>query len=246
MENLLILFAKYPEAGRVKTRLGKEIGFQAAANLYETLLKQLIENLGENWGENGSDYDLNLFVDDQQSIEAYQEKLGRDLTFFYQSGSDLGEKMTQAFDNGFQRGYQRVILIGSDIPFLDSKAIKLFFDDLTRQSMVIGPTLDGGYYMIGFQRGVITYPFLFQGIPWSRPTVFDETLKKARSHGLDLSIEKMWFDIDTSTDLDLYRQLQATGLSFSEMSPLRPGERCPHNETKYEILEISNKLRSVV
>ena len=216
MENLLILFAKYPQAGRVKTRLGQDIGFQAAADLYETLLHQLVEYLAQN----DVTYDLNLFVDDGKSFEAYRTKLGQDLTYLYQSGSDLGEKMAQAFDNGFQRGYQRVILIGSDIPFLDSKAIELFFDDLIRKSMVIGPTLDGGYYMIGFQRGVTAYPLLFQEIPWSSHMVFDETLKKARSHGLDLSIEKRWFDIDTLPDLDLYRRLQATGLSFSEMDLL--------------------------
>lgn len=212
MDNLLIIFAKYPESGSVKTRLGKGIGYQEAARLYETLLRELIEGVTpcsaekENCNDIGghnSGYDLNLFVDDRHSLDAYRLKLGSHLIYVHQKGSDLGEKMIHAFDHAFKRGYERVVLMGSDIPMVDSKAIVSFFEDLTKDQMVIGPTTDGGYYAIGFKKGVDYRP-IFQGIPWSTDSVFKITVNKAISLGIPHTIETERFDIDTVEDLLRY------------------------------------------
>ena len=206
MDNKLLLFVKYPEPGRVKTRLGREIGHETACRIYEEMVKCQISDL------TGGRYDLELYVDDSHSIGAYQQKFGKFLTCFYQKGNDLGERMDRAFTETFQRGASRAVLMGSDIPLMDEIAVASFFHHLDHGEMVIGPAMDGGYYMIGFKAGTKFSP-VFQEISWSSPSVFDTTLSRAA--GMRIHIEKMWFDVDTLQDLAIYHRLRRSGDRFS-------------------------------
>lgn len=208
MKNLLILFIKYPEPEQVKTRLGRQIGYVNSARLYEQMVKQQLSDLICNA------YDLACYVDDGHEIDQYMAKFGPALSFFYQHGKDLGERMAEAIVESFQRGYARVILMGSDIPLLDAPGVRLFFDHLRTAQMVIGPAMDGGYYMIGFQRNVSVWP-IFQNIAWSTTNVFKNTLANAAD--LKVEIEKLWFDMDTLEDLKLYQRLIKIGKTFSEI-----------------------------
>jgi rSAM/selenodomain-associated transferase 1 len=211
MDNLLILFIKYPEPGRVKTRLGSKIGYEQAALLYEQLVKQQILDL------NCECYDLACYVDDNHTIDQYQSKFGSDLNFFIQKGRNLGERMAQAIEQSFKRQYKSVILMGSDIPLVKKSDLNIFFKHLLTFQMVIGPARDGGYYMIGFQRGIPILP-LFQNIAWSTPDVFEITLTRASE--LNVKIGKTWFDIDTLEDLNLYRHLLKNGKGFAKTHPV--------------------------
>ncbi|MBM9520754.1 TIGR04282 family arsenosugar biosynthesis glycosyltransferase [Desulforhopalus vacuolatus] len=207
MKDLLIIFIKYPEPGRVKTRLGRQIGYEQAALFYEELVKQQIRDL------DGNSYDLACYVDDSHPLDQYRSKFGSDLNFFMQKGKDLGERMARAIEESFERHHERVILMGSDIPLVSGPDVTLFFNHLLTHQMVIGPAEDGGYYMIGCQKGISVVP-LFENIAWSTPDVLKTTL--ARASGLNVRIEKTWFDIDTLEDLQLYQHLVRTGKKFPE------------------------------
>ena len=206
MENLLIIFIKYPEVYRVKTRLGRDIGHVKAAQLYEKMVKEQISDL------TCEHYDLAFYVDDRHDIDSYKEKFGDDGDYFYQRGSDLGERMCRAIMDSFQRNYSRVILMGSDIPLVDAPAVRCFFSHLHTAGMIIGPAIDGGYYMIGFQNKTDVTP-LFQNIAWSSSGVFQDTIANA-AH-LKVHVEKVWFDIDTQQDLEIYNNLLAEGKTYS-------------------------------
>ena len=205
-ENLLILFLKYPEANKVKTRLGRKLGYARAAQFYEKMVLQQISDLTSN------SYELALYVDDRHDIAEYKEKFGGDGIYFYQKGKDLGERMAQAMEESFQLGYGRVILMGSDVPLVDVPAVKSFFDHLLTADMVIGPATDGGYYMIGFQNTIDMSP-VFKKIDWSTERVFESTMAKVNH--LKVQVEKMWFDLDTLEDFGVYQYLLKTGKTFS-------------------------------
>ena len=209
MENLLVLFIKYPEANRVKTRLGREIGYTESAQFYEKMVIGQISDLTCN------DYDLAFYVDDRHDIASYKEKFGGDGAYFYQKGPDLGERMVRAITESFQRNYSRVILMGSDIPLVDAPAVKGFFNHLFIADMVIGPAMDGGYYLIGFQSKIHVAP-VFKNIVWSSGGVFEQTM--ANAVNLKVRVEKIWFDIDTGRDLEVYQDLLRTGKRFSRVT----------------------------
>jgi rSAM/selenodomain-associated transferase 1 len=216
MENRLIIFIKYPEPGRVKTRLGCKIGYERAALVYEQLVKQQILDLAHS-GPAG--YDLACYVDDSRPIDQYRSKFGGNLNCFVQKGRGLGERMARAFEESFEQQYKRVVLMGSDIPLVNSSDITIFLNHLLTHQMVIGPARDGGYYMIGFQRGVPVRP-LFENMAWSTPDVFKTTL--ARASGLTVRLEKTWFDIDTLEDLKQYQDLLKKGKGFARTDLANP------------------------
>ncbi|MDY0223610.1 MAG: DUF2064 domain-containing protein, partial [Desulfobacterium sp.] len=155
MDNLLILFIKYPEPGQVKTRLGSKIGYEEAALLYEELVKQQILDLkcdrpcpypadalssAQVTSRSGNDgYNLACYVDNRHTIDQYRLKFGSNLNFFVQKGKDLGERMARAFKESFERQYDRVILMGSDIPLVKESDVTVFFNHLLTDHMVIGP-----------------------------------------------------------------------------------------------------------
>ncbi len=206
MENLLVIFVKYPEPHRVKTRLGREIGYVEAARLYEKMVINQISDL------TCDGYDLAFYVDDRHDIASYKKKFGGEGAYFYQKGPDLGERMGRAITESFQRNYSRVILMGSDIPLVDASAIKDFFNHLFIADMIIGPAVDGGYYLIGFRNNIHIAP-VFKNIVWGSAGVFQQTMTNAAD--LKVQVEKTWFDIDTGRDLEIYQTLLRTGGKFS-------------------------------
>lgn len=208
MDNLLILFVKYPDPGRVKTRLGEEIGFYKAARIYETLVTELLQDLAPG------NYELVICVDPAKQISSYAQRFGSQYVYWLQEGQDLGERMAGAFHRAFKEGFARVLLMGSDVPLMDDKGISDFFHALDSSEMVIGPAEDGGYYLIGFQNGAEFDP-VFHDIPWSSSVVFEKTMKMAQ--GLNCTVEKTWFDIDTVRELGIYHQLIKTDKTFSDI-----------------------------
>jgi rSAM/selenodomain-associated transferase 1 len=117
-----------------------------------------------------------------------------------QSGSDLGERMKQAFNRVFSEGWRNAVLIGSDIPDLTPGVISEALGSLEKNDAVIGQASDGGYYLIGFNEKTFL-PRMFHGIPWGTPAVFRETMKILTASTRTVHLAPEWQDVDTLDDL---------------------------------------------
>lgn len=187
------MFAKFPEAGRVKTRLAARVGVHKATDLYKGFLKDLIHT-----HEHTDIYDFAVALFPPDRKEDFAMITGVSLRHVIsQSEGDLGEKLTHAFLENLQT-YNEVIVIGSDLPDLTQKDIAQAFEALAHHDVVIGPTFDGGYYLIGMKA---PHPELFTDIPWSTNTVFSLTEDRAKAAKLSVHILPVRRDIDTIEDL---------------------------------------------
>ncbi|MDG2396723.1 MAG: TIGR04282 family arsenosugar biosynthesis glycosyltransferase [Flavobacteriaceae bacterium] len=195
MNPLLIVFCKNLVEGQVKTRIENSIGRKKALLVYKRLVERTKKAV--------------LKVNSKKIIyySDYIEK--KDNWFKYvnqkktQKGENLGERITNAFKNGFISGFFPIILIGSDLWNINSKEINFAFKTLEENDYVIGPACDGGYYLIGMRKKKFK---LFENKSWSTDKLLSETLK-------DLTNEKIFFldkknDIDTIEDLKKIKSLQ--------------------------------------
>ena len=173
----LILFTKNPELGKVKTRLAKTIGDEKALEIYIKLLQHTKEIVQELDVDKFVFYSEAVIDDDIWEPSKFNKKV--------QFGSDLGSRMHNAFGDLFQLDYQSVCIIGSDCYELNSEIIAGAFDDLTRNDVVIGPTFDGGYYLLGMNKLV---PELFENKNWSTETVYNETLTDFKNLALSITL----------------------------------------------------------
>ena len=194
-ENQIILFVRAPEKGKVKTRLARDLGEARALELYI----QFAESVLGAAKKSGAGIRISFCPADRQAM--VESWLGKDLSYFAQEGEDLGERMAHGLARAFDAGAQKAVLVGSDIPGIHSAHFIEAFDLLDTNDMVIGPSLDGGYWLIGFTRQGFT-PEVFRGIQWSTATVFSDTLELARKAGLSWGRLEALNDIDTAQDLE--------------------------------------------
>jgi len=192
----LIIFTKYPGKGKVKTRLGKTIGDDSAAEISK-LISEHIFNVCLSLPEN--DYKLFLFYDDPDSEQRVIKWVSEKFLVHLQEGNDLGEKMKNAFDLVFENGYSRVLIIGTDVPDINFKLLLNAFNSLAENNIVIGPAFDGGYYLLGMDK---FYHFLFNDIEWSSEKVLRQTLSRIAKHKLSYQLLPELIDIDTQDDLN--------------------------------------------
>jgi rSAM/selenodomain-associated transferase 1 len=192
-EEGLIIFAKFPEKGTVKTRLGRWVGEETALELYRCFVRDEIA-LSRKAG-----YAPVVFFHPPEAQDAMIEWLGRELVYEAQEGDSLGERMHAAFRRVFQ-GRRRAVLIGTDTPDLPPALIKEAFRSLKTGDAVIGPAFDGGYYLIGLSSDNFL-PDLFRGLPWGGAFVFELTRRIFEEHGIKLSVLPRWRDIDEYDDL---------------------------------------------
>ncbi len=194
-----MIFAKLPRAGDVKTRLGEAIGMQEAAEIYKqfaehafTLGKQLLEMGGR----------VHVFYDPAASEDAIRTWVGPLFQLSPQHGERLGDRMRNAFEVTFAEGLKRAVIIGTDVPELDLLTLERAFETLARHDVVIGPSSDGGYYLLGMNAPTKE---LFDGVTWSSATVYPETIRTL--HRLNLSFAQLneLADIDTITDYKAYQ-----------------------------------------
>ena len=198
----LAILCKTPEKGFVKTRLAASVGDQKALEIYLDLLN--ITD-GETRPFNSSRH-LFLASAVENSVEKMQSTLQQqDLftdpktKFVIQQGEDLGQRMSTAFEKLF-KNHQSVVLIGCDLPDLTSALIAKAFDALQNNDLVIGPSCDGGYYLIGLNKST---PDLFEEISWSTEKVLKQTLERAERLLLKVQLLDQLRDIDTLEDLYL-------------------------------------------
>lgn len=191
----LMVFVKNEIAGKTKTRLGATIGDEEALRVYRKLLRHTYEVTNTIQAEKEVWYSDYIETQDVWPQGSYQKKV--------QKGSDLGERMSHAFEEAFKENEQRkVVIIGSDCAELTGPVLKEAFEMLNEADFVIGPAKDGGYYLLGMR----TFePKLFEDIAWSTDSVFGETLRKIRDTGLNFAALKPLNDVDTIDDWQLVK-----------------------------------------
>ncbi|MFA6499745.1 MAG: TIGR04282 family arsenosugar biosynthesis glycosyltransferase [Desulfurivibrionaceae bacterium] len=191
----LILFTRYPEAGRTKTRLIPALGAQGAA----TLQRQMSEAIVAQMARFAAQYPVSLEVryadGNQQAMETW---LSSDIPCLDQGGGDLGDRLHRAFAQAFAQGAQAVVVIGADCPGLTPALFAQAFGALARQDLVLGPAMDGGYYLVGLNQPALA---IFSRIPWGSGEVLAVTLKQAQILTLSTHILEPLADVDRPEDL---------------------------------------------
>ena len=193
-KNCILFFVKYPEKGQVKTRLSAELDETTALELYRSFTLDLL------WMLQRLGIPFQICFSPENSGEKFMKWLGDGYSYMPQRGDDLGQKMRNALVQTFDRGFDRAVIIGSDSPDLPGEIIREAFSSLRTHDAVIGPSYDGGYYLIGFNSNTMP-PGAFDGIQWSTDTVFGVTASKLEDAGVETCELPEWRDIDILADL---------------------------------------------
>jgi rSAM/selenodomain-associated transferase 1 len=195
IQEKLIVFTRYPKPGTTKTRLAKALGdFEAAA-----IQKKLTEHTILQVTKLMKLYPVSVSIYfDGGSREKIQEWLGPDYSYRDQGRGDLGQRLANAFAEAFTRKYKRIVIIGTDCPYLKAGHMKQAFDSLRQKDLALGPATDGGYYLIGLSREEKS---LFKNISWGTDTVLAKTLNIAAERGLSIDLLETLSDVDRPEDL---------------------------------------------
>lgn len=186
--------AKYPTNGEVKTRISREIGDDAATEIYTCFLRDTLYTVTRS----RSPYMIYYYPEEER--EGFGKLLGEEHTYTPQTGADLGERLENGFKAAYSMGYTAAVALASDVPDLPAGLLNEAAEALESSDAVIGPSPDGGYYLIGFTAKGFTSD-AFKGITWSTETVHSETLKRLESAELTLHTLEAWPDTDTVEDL---------------------------------------------
>ncbi len=188
--NAVIVFVKNPELGKVKTRLASTIGAEYALKVYSALLhhtQQILVSLPAH-----------IRVYFSERVELNQGWRSNECSLLVQRGNHLGERLNNAFRETFQLGYKKVVVIGSDCLEIRSEHLTSSFEVLSNNDVVIGPTYDGGYYLLGMKQ---IYPQLFANKSWSTSEVYPQTLTDIEH------IHLSWQALETLNDIDTYEDV---------------------------------------
>ena len=197
---LLIIFLKYPQAGKVKTRLAKEIGRQNAAGLYRVFVEVVLKRTKDK------NFKRLIFYAPRDKGREIKKWLGNnELEFHPQKGKDLGERLCNAFQFAFnQPSIRKVVAIGTDSPLIDRKVVTTAFNSLETKQCVLGPAIDGGYYLIGLSS---FSGHVFKGIHWGTKKVLSQTIRGLRESKINHRFLKVSCDIDTHDDLRIFMKM---------------------------------------
>ncbi len=201
-QSCILFFVKYPIRGNVKTRLSETVDDGSAVMLYRHFVTDLLSTL-ERVGRQ-----VVICYSPAGREDDFRRWLGSRHRYLRQRGDNLGERLKHGFMDAFAEGLDRAVAVGSDSPDLPAGFIREAFSQLSKNTVVVGPAVDGGYYLIGFT-GDGFLPAAFDGIEWSTPTVLDETIRRIRQADRHLDIHRLppWRDVDTLEDLHaLYRR----------------------------------------
>ncbi|MBT8321287.1 MAG: TIGR04282 family arsenosugar biosynthesis glycosyltransferase [Eudoraea sp.] len=188
-DNLLLIFTRNPELGKCKTRLAAVIGDESALEIYNFLLARTSEITKDLKADKTVYYSESVVDQDLWDNKSYSKK--------QQQGRDLGERMLNAFEWGFDQGYQKILLIGSDLYDLSSEDLEQAFEALDSNDHVVGPASDGGYYLLGMKK---LKKELFQDKTWGKASVLEDTLDDLRDETVHL--------LEVRNDVDLYEDIK--------------------------------------
>ncbi|NND79449.1 MAG: glycosyltransferase [Maribacter sp.] len=188
-KNLLLVFTRNPILGQCKTRLAATVGNQVALDIYNFLLDHTFEITKELNVHKQIHYSKEIWEDDIWDSRIFDKQL--------QSGSDLGERMANAFRKGFEQGFENIIIIGSDIFDLTMADLEEAFKALEQNEYVIGPAQDGGYYLLGMNKFNIA---VFKNKDWGTETVYQSTMKDLKNNKVSL--------LERRNDIDIYEDVK--------------------------------------
>ena len=188
-ENLLLIFTKNPVAGKVKTRLAKDLGDDIALEIYKFLLEHSAAFTSSVNAEKHVYYSDSITEQDIWDNKIYKKKL--------QSGAHLGKRMENAFKNGFEENHEKIIVIGSDMYDIQAGDIEEAFQQLENHDYVIGPASDGGYYLFGMKSLNLK---VFKNKDWGTSSVLKDTLKDLQKEDVKL--------LETRNDVDLLEDIE--------------------------------------
>jgi rSAM/selenodomain-associated transferase 1 len=191
------LFVRHPVPGRVKTRLARDLGEEAACDLYRAMVTDLMVTITT------CALPLYLFHDGQGAAGLPMEWRNAAVDTICQRGDSLGERMNAAFEYLFSIGRERVILTGSDIPGIDAQLLQSAIVSIEGYDIVFSPAFDGGYCLVASKQESFNNS-IFREIPWSTADVLKTTLDKCRADGLSFALLDPRQDIDTLNDLKAY------------------------------------------
>ncbi len=189
-KDALIVFVKNPLLGKVKTRLAQKIGAEKALKIYQKLLNHTLDIILSLLQDVAIYYSDDVIIDDMWADKQFSKEK--------QTGIDLGDRMSNAFKDCFSKGYKKVCIIGSDNLEINAGIIEHAFHELNNSDIVIGPSSDGGYYLLGMQTH---HPEIFNNKSWSTSKVLEETVNDLNNLALSYSLLETINDIDTYSDL---------------------------------------------
>ena len=202
MAACVIVFVKNPVPGQVKTRLIPYLSPEQAASLYQAFLVDWCNALSTI-----SKAHCVIAYTPPEGLNALQTLIGKDPVYIPQVGASLGERLITAARWACDQGYAKFLFVGSDSPTLPTQYVERALDLLESRDVVIGPSVDGGYYLIGFSKhgASLSIPTIFQEIAWSTEAVFRQTLGKIQQINAQLGLLPLWYDVDTPAGLQLLR-----------------------------------------
>lgn len=209
---LILVFAKPPIPGQVKSRLAIFTGIDTACNIYATMLENLTGELYKN------SLPFEIWSASKKNKKSFEKYLNTNNKIYNQNGSDLGEKMSHAFIKSAKRNSgKNIILCGTDIPDLKAGLLLKAAATLSHNDIVVGPTFDGGYYLIGLNSKILKTPSviraIFSNLKWSHKNVFNDQIKRIQSLGLSFSSIKKLQDLDYINDFINLKSSQKKKLS---------------------------------
>ena len=195
----LVVFAKAPIAGQVKTRLCPPLTPDEAATLHGSFVLDALERTRTAVSTFKLPVDRYLACAPASTLAFFKIMEERQAVMLLdQQGDDLGARMHGACETLFARGYRRVVIVGTDVPSLPIVRYRQAFESLAQHDLVLGPALDGGYYLIGLKAPARE---LFHDVPWSTERVLQITKERGATLGLDIGCLPEWRDVDTIDDL---------------------------------------------
>jgi rSAM/selenodomain-associated transferase 1 len=197
----LIIFTRYPEPGKVKTRLISALSAEGATNLHRQMTEHTLSQVRQFCRTLPVSTQVYFSGGKQQDMRNW---LGSDLVYQSQGIGDLGSRMVQALSDAFQENLDFVVIIGTDCPGLNADFLTRAFTLGLNHDLILGPALDGGYYLIGLRRFI---PELFSGISWSTAEVLQQTVNIALKLGLSVAYLPPLGDVDRPEDLQIWEQL---------------------------------------
>ena len=189
--NAVILFARDPILGQVKTRFNSFLDDETILKLYKCFLEDSLAKIQQ---VGNADCFVGISHENNSGFFNKLESFG--MTLFSQQGKDLGDKMRRAFIDRFMQGYNKVVIIGSDSPSLPVSYIDKALD--SERDLVLGPSIDGGYYLIAMRGKVFE---VFSGVDWGTDKVLYETLQLVKEGSFSFDLLPVWYDVDLPEDL---------------------------------------------
>jgi uncharacterized protein len=196
----LIIFTRYPEPGKTKTRLIPALGSVGAANLQRQMTERTIFQVQELQKTTPISWEVRFAGGNYQLM---QEWLGRDLVYHIQGEGDLGARMERSLIQAFASGAAQVVIIGIDCPGINPDILNQAFEQLHTYDLTLGPAMDGGYYLIGLRRLI---PELFGNIDWGTSQVLQQSVDIAEKLKISLNYLPVLADVDTPADLPIWQE----------------------------------------